>query len=161
MKLSVNEGKLTVLWDRNFATIQLVLISEFTFRPIEKRAPVLVQMFFVFCFFSWKVLVWKHRRLAKTNKLNTPVSEDAKIGTGMDWIREFSYFQPILIVPSRAILKFKFRASTFGIVWLVRDNGTQIQCKTFGAMIGNELYILYRACDSRHTTGKILLKRSV
>lgn len=90
-----------------------------------------------------------------------PVSEDAKIGTGIDWIRQFSCFQPILIVPSRAILKFKFRASTFGIVWLVRDNGTQIQCKTFGAMIGNELYILYRACDSRHTTGKILLKRSV
>ena len=68
----------------------------------------------------------------------------------MDWIREFSCFQPILIVPSRAILKFKFRASTFGIVWLVRDNGTQIQCKTFGAMVGNELYILYRARDSRH-----------
>ena len=77
----------------------------------------------------------------------------------MDWIREFSCFQPILIVPSRAILKFKFRASTFGIVWLVRDNnGTQIHCKTFGTMVGNELYILYRACDSRHTTGKILLK---
>ena len=159
MKLSVNEGKWTVLWDRNFATIQLVLISEFAFRPIEKRAPVLVQTFFSF---SWKVLVWKHRRLAKTNKLSTPVSEDAKIGIGIDWIRQFSCFQPILIVPSRAILKFKFRASTFGIVWLVRDNnGTQIQCKTFGAMVGNELYILYRACDSRHTTGKILLKRSV
>ena len=78
----------------------------------------------------------------------------------MDWIREFSYFQPILIVPSRAILKFKFRASTYGIVRL-RDNGTQIQCKTFRALVGNELYILYRACDSRHTTGKILLKRSV
>ena len=58
----------------------------------------------------------------------------------MDWIREFSCFEPILIAPSRAILKFKFRASTFGIVWLlVRDNGTQIQCKTFGALVGNEL----------------------
>ena len=160
MKLSVNEGKLTGLWARNFATIQLVLISEFAFRPVEKRAPVLVQRF-CFFFFSGKVLVWKHRRLAKTNKLSTPVSEDAKIGTRMDWIREFSCFEPILIAPSRAILKFKFRASTFGIVWLVRDNGTQIQCKTFGALVGNELYILYRACDSRHTTGKILLKRSV
>ena len=144
----------------------LLLFSWFWFQnlpsAIEKRAPVLVQTFlFLFFVFSWKVLVWKHRRLAKTNKLSTPVSEDAKIGTGMDWIRGFSCFQPILIVPWRAILKFKFRASTFGIVWLVRDNGTQIQCKTFGALVGNELYILYRACDSRHTTGKILLKCSV
>ena len=33
MKLSVNEAKLTGLWARNFATIQLVLISKFAFEP--------------------------------------------------------------------------------------------------------------------------------
>lgn len=42
----------------------------------------------------------------------------------MDWIGEFSCFQPILIVPSRTILKFKFRASTYGIVGLVRARNT-------------------------------------
>ena len=33
MKLSVNEGKLTGLWARNFVTIQRVLISKFAFGP--------------------------------------------------------------------------------------------------------------------------------
>ena len=33
MKLSVNEVKLTLFWARNFATIQLVLISKFAFGP--------------------------------------------------------------------------------------------------------------------------------
>ena len=33
MKLSVNKAKLTGLWARNCATIQLVLISKFTFGP--------------------------------------------------------------------------------------------------------------------------------
>ena len=33
IKLSVNEAKLTGLWARNFATIQLVLISKLAFEP--------------------------------------------------------------------------------------------------------------------------------
>ena len=33
MKLSVNEAKLTGLWARNCATIQLVWILKFAFRP--------------------------------------------------------------------------------------------------------------------------------
>ena len=50
MKLSVNEAKLTGLWARNRATIQLVLILKFAFgpekfpglsrnRPLESNAP--------------------------------------------------------------------------------------------------------------------------
>ena len=33
MKLSVNKAKLTGFWARNYATIQQVLILEFSFKP--------------------------------------------------------------------------------------------------------------------------------
>ena len=51
MKLSVDEAKLTGLWAKNFATIQLVLISKFAFRPeklsgLSRNGPLA-------CFTAW------------------------------------------------------------------------------------------------------------
>ena len=39
MKLSVDEAKLTGLWAKNFATIQLILISKYAFKPEKLTGP--------------------------------------------------------------------------------------------------------------------------
>ena len=43
MKLAVNEAKLTVLWARNCATVQQVLILKVA-GSFEKRAPGVIQL---------------------------------------------------------------------------------------------------------------------